>query len=357
MATNNSVNNKPTVGDGTSNTTYFNGTNGNTLTATAAGFTLQVTSNGSGGGGHASLTGGASTASGWQGGDASLIGGTSLSFTGGGAIIAGGATSGGGGGPVFIIGGASTSGGEGGSITLIPGLSASGWNGNNVTINGGPGQTNVACGGVNIIGGTGGSGCSGGESSLVGGSGNANIGGDALITGGISNGSNQRSPYTKITSGNGTGNGHVGQIEFIADASGNTSGSSQNTQVHRLYLNGAQPLTSGAAHTIASATLASNSMSGGHINYTVESSDGTDFQVTSGVMAFCITNKAALISGTASLIGLEVTNATLGTLTNTFAVDASGNIQITPTVSVITPTTLRVTYTVFCNSQQEITIP
>jgi hypothetical protein len=176
------------------------------------------------------------------------------------------------------------------------------------------------------------------------------------ITGGAAVGTNQNGTNIIITAPTSTGTGTPSQIQLLADASGGTTGTAAATSVPRLVLNGTAALTSASAVTIVTPTIASGSMVGGVIHYTVEATDGTDYQCTSGIMAYAITNKAGTISGTATIIGTEVSNHTVGTLVDTFAVTAAGLIQITSTSVGITPSRYRVTFSVISNSQQAIVV-
>lgn len=178
------------------------------------------------------------------------------------------------------------------------------------------------------------------------------------LTGGAITGTNQNASNSTFIAPKGTGTGSLGKFVFKAPVSGTSSGSTAHAVVIRLALNGSVTgMTSGVASTLATATMASGSMAGGAINYTVEASNGTDFQATSGRVCFAIRNKAGTTTGTASIIGTEVTSCSIGTLANAFSVTSSGQIQITPTVIGITATTLRVTYSIENFGQQSITLP
>lgn len=376
-----------TVGDVTSGTVAFNGTAGTTLTSTSSGFTLLAANNSGGGGGNVSLTGGATSNATSAGGTATLKGGAGNTSGAGGAVTVTGGSGGttGAGGAVTISGaaGGATS-GTGGGVTIQGGNAGGGASiGGSITITSGNNSNNATQAPVNISCGSSGGSGNGSPISITAGTTNAGAAGSVTISSGsgavtsstgtpgaivISGGqaanggggsaTNVNASTITITNSKGLGTGQVGKIFLQADASGTASGSTLHTSVNRLIINGSVTgLTSGSASTIATATLSSGSMSGGYIAYSVESTDGTNYQCTSGTVAFAITNKAGTISGTATVVGSEVSNSTSGTLTDTFSVTSGGLIQITPVVTVITPTTLRITYTLFSHSQQSITVP
>lgn len=182
------------------------------------------------------------------------------------------------------------------------------------------------------------------------------VGGSVTVTGGSSSGSDQAAANTTITNPKGTGTGAVGKILLQADAAGGTTGSTVHTSVNRLILNGSVVgMTSAAASTIATVTNASNSMAGGILSYSIEASDGTDFQVISGQIAFSLVNKATVVTSNILNLGGEASAVSTGTLVAVFSFSGA-SLQVTPTTS-LTPTTLRITYSIMSNSQQAISVP
>lgn len=122
-------------------------------------------------------------------------------------------------------------------------------------------------------------------------------------------------------------------------------------------VNGSVALTSGVAATILSATVGASQMAGGQLFYTVEVYGLTEFICSSGTLNFSVINKAGVYTSSTSVIGAESSAKTHGTdtMVNTFAFAASsGNLQITSTVTGITPVTFRVTFSVKSNSQQAV---
>ena len=114
-------------------------------------------------------------------------------------------------------------------------------------------------------------------------------------------------------------------------------------------------MTSGAASTIATITNASNSVAGGTLTYSIESSDGTDFQLITGQIAFSLVNKATVVTSNILNLGGEASAVSAGTLTAVFSFSGA-NLQVTPTTS-LTPTILQIKYSIISNSQQAISVP
>jgi hypothetical protein len=302
-----------TVGDVTSGTVAFNGTAGTTLTSTTAGLTLTAANNSASTGAAINITGGATT---------------HLNSTGG---------------QINIISGAGNGSGAAGFVFINPGAAGVTGNGASTVIVGGTGGVTSGNGGAISLG--------GGNATTSG------TGGAFSLSGGIGAGTNINAGTSSLTTANGTGTGQVGKFAVSCDAAGGVSGTTNHTTVLRFIVNGSvQTLTSGSASTIVTTGIPSNSYAGGQILYTVECTNGTDYQCTSGMMAYAFVNKAGTITGTASLIGSEVTIASSGTLTNAFTATAAGLVRITPTSS-LTPTLLRVTYSIFANDQHSISIP
>lgn len=234
--------------------------------------------------------------------------------------------------------------------------------------------TNFAGGGAQVLGGLGGGGGAvAGPAILQGGNGNSGGGGDAqvlgglgysgsaggkvIIAGGAAIGTNVNANTTTITACTGTGTGAEGHIEFQGGVLSISSGTTAHAVIDRMVLNGqVTSLSSGSASNVAQVFSVSNSIAGGFIAYTIEANNGTNYQSTSGQVSFAITNIAGTVTGTASIIGAEVTQCSLGTLVSTWSVDSSRFIKVTPVCVGITPTTFRITFTIFNHSQIDIVV-
>lgn len=158
--------------------------------------------------------------------------------------------------------------------------------------------------------------------------------------------------------GIGTSAGVPSVVTVQAPAQGTGGTTTDQTLVNRIIINGTKALTSGVAVTIATCTIASGSMSGGHIVYTIEATDGVDYIACSGQVAFAAVNKATVFTTTTSILGTEAIakSNVVDTIANTWAfAAASGNLQVTSTLGTLVATTFRITYEIISNSQQAIT--
>lgn len=153
------------------------------------------------------------------------------------------------------------------------------------------------------------------------------------------------------------GLGKPGYLRWRAGAQGTASGTTPHTQVDREIINGTLGLTDNTAATLAVFTLASNSGSGGLIDYLVEASDGTDIQTESGQVIFSFVNKAgSYITG----ITAHDTQNTVssGTLTTTWDITTGAslvNVRVNADTS-LSPTVLRITYKLQNLGQQAVAI-
>jgi hypothetical protein len=160
-----------------------------------------------------------------------------------------------------------------------------------------------------------------------------------------------------ISAGRSQGTASPTKIRLRASAKGSETGTTQHTNVDRVYINCTKNLSDNTATTLVVFTLASGTRSGGIINYLVESSDGTDHQAECGSVVFSFVNKAA--SYTTGITAHDTQNSTSsGTLTVTWGITTGSslvNVQVTADSS-LTPTTHRITYTVQNLGQQDIAI-
>jgi hypothetical protein len=178
-----------------------------------------------------------------------------------------------------------------------------------------------------------------------------------LALGSLGSGTNVAAGNGVIQNPNGTGTGSVGKMLFAADIASTTSGTTAHIQVNRLALNGyVAGLTSGAASTVLTPTIASNSVAAGVITYSIEANNATDFQVVTGQVSYSIANKAGTITGSVGSLTTANTTTT-GTIAASFSITAAGLVQVTPTVTGITATTLRIVYNVQNLGQQDISLP
>lgn len=157
-----------------------------------------------------------------------------------------------------------------------------------------------------------------------------------------------------------TGSGTPGLVSLQGAILGQATGTAlRTTIVDRMIPGCTKLLTNNNAIAIVNATEASGSMIGGIIQYTVEVTDGTDFQAYTGIYAFSGTNKAGTIANTITLQGTEVQSRSGGTLTVTFAISNANPAVISVNAnSSLTPSTgyPRITYNIKNFGQQAIAI-
>ena len=380
-----------------------------TLTGGAGGSTSGV-------GGNANLTGGATTSG--DGGGVNLNGGAGSGGSGGGSVAAtggagngaaaggtvtgtggtGGAT--GAGGAATLTGGAggSTS-GAGGAATLQGGLPVDG-NGGAVSITGRAGVgTNRSGGNVNLDAGAAtGSGTAGviacsddvvvasGSAVVVGGATTAgarlevNAGvltvreGDdsadaplqalslvspTVTVSGVTF-ANHDTNAIAIQTGGTTRVAWYPALRMIMDENAVRAwGSAAATIQFTAHTGGQVTLTDGVATTVVTIELPTTTRCGGTITYTIEASDGTDFQSLSGQVRYAAVNKAGVYTTqiTEEVVQAAVQSA-VSTLTDTWTITTGTNlinIQLNADSS-LTTTTLRVQMQVQEGSGQAITI-
>jgi hypothetical protein len=153
----------------------------------------------------------------------------------------------------------------------------------------------------------------------------------------------------------GTGGANV-RIQTMTRAL--STGTSDNTAVDRIIVTSPKSLTNNSASTILSLTIANGSTVGGVLNYTIEVTNGTDYQVESGQVIVSAYNKAGTVAGTATKVNAQQ-NVSSGTLATTFAISAANPAVISINAnSSLTPSTgyPRITYSYFSGSQQAVAV-
>jgi hypothetical protein len=138
-----------------------------------------------------------------------------------------------------------------------------------------------------------------------------------------------------------------------------STGTSDNTATDRIIVQSPKSVTNNSATTVASMTLATGSVVAGRISYTVEITDGTDFQYETGVISYGVTNKGGAFANNVTTKFGNQQAATAGTLTVTWTITAANPalIQINANSS-LTPSTgyPRVTFVLENLSQQAVSI-
>jgi hypothetical protein len=160
-----------------------------------------------------------------------------------------------------------------------------------------------------------------------------------------------------LSPGESTGNGASGVVTVQGGAPPLASGTTLNSFVTRERIGNVLVVANNTTTTAATWTLASNTVLGGKITYTVEVSNGTDLQVETGEVALMGINKAGTFSDNTALKYGNQQAATAGTLSVTWSMTAANPSLLRVNVnSSLTPTTgfPRVTYSIVNNGQQAV---
>lgn len=173
-------------------------------------------------------------------------------------------------------------------------------------------------------------------------------------------GTNVAGGNLRMQTGKGTGTASPSVFKIDGDALGGTTGTTAHTLVNRVTYNGSgKALTSGAAATLFDVPLAASpSSGGGQVLYTITATDGTDIQVTSGVLRWTARRTGAGPTYAQNVsIDTESTTASSGALSSSWALVAGTNkmsMQVTATSTVITPTTFEIVYEVHSQGRSDV---
>ena len=115
----------------------------------------------------------------------------------------------------------------------------------------------------------------------------------------------------------GTGRSTVSIKGYTVNTVGATS---DNTAIDSSVFGCNRALTNNSVIAIINATIASNTVCAGTIDYAVEVFNGTELQVEVGVVSYMCTNKGGVFSGNACVKAINQQNMTSGTLAVTFAI-------------------------------------
>lgn len=162
----------------------------------------------------------------------------------------------------------------------------------------------------------------------------------------------------RVASGRTTGNADPAILSFQGTAVSVTSGSTQQTLIDRFIPNAFVILTDGSATAVVNVTVATETVTGGILSYTIEVTDGTDVQVESGQAVYSTSNKAGTVVGTITEINSQQ-NLSVGTLATTWAISNANPAVISVNAnSSLTPSTgyPRITFSLSNLGQQAVAI-
>lgn len=166
-------------------------------------------------------------------------------------------------------------------------------------------------------------------------------------------GANVAAPVFQMAPGLSTGTGLPGEIQVFGSGIG-SSGSTAQSEYKRVLINGSRAdLTSAVAKQVLSLSMANNTMMGGTIFYTIECSDGADYQSASGVVTFTAVNDSGVTTGGATQ-DHERSTVTAGSLSSAWAFSA-GTIRVTATTAGLGAVTIfRISYSVFNHGSGDV---
>ena len=183
--------------------------------------------------------------------------------------------------------------------------------------------------------------------------------------GATSGATNKAGGSITVQPGIGTGTGTPSRVDIQAPAFNTASGTTDQTQVTRIVLNGTANLTTAVATTLITIPLATLQMANGLVLIGIEAADATDVTAYSASVFYSAVNKAGTYTtnSTVSTVGLSSSVASSDTtdgLTVAYSFVNGSNqtqLQITPLLTGMTATTFRLTYQVISHAQQDITAP
>lgn len=140
-----------------------------------------------------------------------------------------------------------------------------------------------------------------------------------------------------------------------------SSGTSDNSLVDRLVVTSPKVLTDGTATSLFNIALPSSTMCSGSLLFSIEATDGTDYQTRGGEMHFSAANKGGIFTtGTSHTPSNDATAISAGTLIPTWGMASTTDVitlQLNADTSLTSSTGFpRIIYTIFSNCVQAITI-
>lgn len=139
-----------------------------------------------------------------------------------------------------------------------------------------------------------------------------------------------------------------------------TTGTSDQTQIDRAIVGAHKALADGSPTDLVSCTIASGSAIGGYIVYTIEVTDGTEYQSETGYVFYNAVNKAGTVTRTITEAADSQQAKSGGNLTTTWAISNASPavISVNADTDLASPSSgyPRITFTVFNQGQQAIAL-
>ena len=181
-----------------------------------------------------------------------------------------------------------------------------------------------------------------------------------IQSGGATSGSaNKKAGMLQLNPGVSTGTGFT-SVRIGRTTRASVSGTTDNTITDAIIVSSEKNLTNTTVKGLFTVALPTLTMAGGYIVYSITSTDGTNMQVHSGVINYAAVNKGgvyttSIVDGDAEAV--DATAASSGNLTDAWTITTGTNlitINVVATSTVITPTIMKIYYTLHNNSKQAI---
>ena len=162
-----------------------------------------------------------------------------------------------------------------------------------------------------------------------------------------------------VQSGAGTGSSTPSRVDIQAPRSGTASGTTDQTLVSRVGINGTGALVSGVAKVLLTIPLAAGEMAGGLLVFGIEVSNGIDHIQYESSVYYVVVNKAGVYTtNSVLLLGAEAKSDPTDTIAPVVSFANGVNqttFRIASTVTgMASITTHRITYTFLSNAQQDV---
>lgn len=178
--------------------------------------------------------------------------------------------------------------------------------------------------------------------------------------GGTSGGTDLTGGDLILQSGQATGLGQS-YVRLRVPSSAGSTGTTENTPVDRVVVVPGKTITNNTDTDLFTIDVATGTSCGGSFSWETSQTDGTEFQIMSGLTSYTVYNKGGTMAyDVVEDVGAESKVLSAGTLTNTFKATSSGTtfkVQVNHSSS-LTPSSghPRIQYTLFNNCYKNVTI-
>jgi len=165
--------------------------------------------------------------------------------------------------------------------------------------------------------------------------------------------------FFTLSAGRGTGTGQPGYVVLKGGAKGTASGTTQHVNVQRFFAGLTKNLSEGTVNSLFDVALTSGATASGSLEFGLDGSSATDLLSYAAGFRYAAYNNGGAITGVCGDSLNSSGQLTAGTVLVTCTMLAGTNkitFQLTPTITVMVPTMLRLTYSLHNFSQQAVTI-